>query len=721
MNIFCWLVSLTEHQVHLMREINNTPAISLNIVVSTHELPIRVKQGWIKPEIGDLNVKKISGLDLFIKGIRLIQDNPNAIHLFSGLWGNRYLFLILLYAALKKRQIGILVEPYSDTIDGYLSDEWIFFSWVYVKLRPIAYGIAGRFLSSRIKHIFAISPKAVIQFRKARFLEKNIHPFGYFVPFQQNKKTDEVAQASSALRLIFIGALIFRKGINVVREIAKVCYEKNIPILIDVYGPGDPTLLKDISPNLNYCGSIAFGKVHDVMRGYDLLIVPSKFDGWGVVVNEAIQCGLPVLASSNVGAAALVLQSGAGAVFNLNNLLALIRLLEKLAQDRETITNWRNKAKKFSLELTPEIAAKYMLECIDSYTGTKNKPICPWYSVQDYEILISGNVKKRVTFFHRKPASINYSVESAFKAIREAMPADIEATVAESRYYSKGFFPRLYNIFEAAFRQGEINHITGDVHFLSYLLRRNKTLLTILDFVFVVNNQGLKKKILLFFWGTVPVRRVRLISVISESTKLQALEYLKCNPNMVRVVPVPISSVFTRYDKEFNTDKPALLQVGTSDNKNIIRLADALRGVSCELEIIGKLSCEQLDSLKRNNIDYRNSFGLSEDEVLDRYRQADLVTFVSTYEGFGMPIVEANAVGRPVITSNVFSMPEVAGNAACLVDPFNINDIRNGILRIISDKVYRNNLVFNGFINAKRFEASVVAEQYAKIYSEISK
>ena len=57
----------------------------------------------------------------------------------------------------------------------------------------------------------------------------------------------------------------------------------------------------------------------------------------------------------------------------------------------------------------------------------------------------------------------------------------------------------------------------------------------------------------------------------------------------------------------------------------------------------------------------------------------DILSFVSTYEGFGMPIVEANAIGRVVVTSNVLSMPEVAGNAAHLVDPFDVNSIREGI------------------------------------------
>jgi glycosyltransferase involved in cell wall biosynthesis len=110
---------------------------------------------------------------------------------------------------------------------------------------------------------------------------------------------------------------------------------------------------------------------------------------------------------------------------------------------------------------------------------------------------------------------------------------------------------------------------------------------------------------------------------------------------------------------------------------------------------------------------------LSISDLISVYKSIDILYFASTYEGFGMPIIEANAVGRPVITSNVYSMPEVAGNAACLVDPLNINDIKNGILRILDDKIYRDKLVLNGFINAKRFDASTIAEQYAKIYREM--
>ncbi len=81
-----------------------------------------------------------------------------------------------------------------------------------------------------------------------------------------------------------------------------------------------------------------------------------------------------------------------------------------------------------------------------------------------------------------------------------------------------------------------------------------------------------------------------------------------------------------------------------------------------------------------------------------------------------MPIVEANTVGRAVVTSKVASMPEVAGDAARLVDPFDVASIRAGILKVISDSVYRESLIRNGFRNRLRFLPEEVAQRHAAIY-----
>jgi glycosyltransferase involved in cell wall biosynthesis len=96
-----------------------------------------------------------------------------------------------------------------------------------------------------------------------------------------------------------------------------------------------------------------------------------------------------------------------------------------------------------------------------------------------------------------------------------------------------------------------------------------------------------------------------------------------------------------------------------------------------------------------------------------------MVVFASTYEGFGLPIVEANATGRPVVTSNIFSMPEVAGDAGCFVDPFDASSIRAGIVRVVEDEAYRQGLIKKGFKNVKRFRADAIAHQYAELYNDL--
>lgn len=327
----------------------------------------------------------------------------------------------------------------------------------------------------------------------------------------------------------------------------------------------------------------------------------------------------------------------------------------------------------------------------------------------------------RVTFYHRCRQGANYSIERLFNDVRTALPPEVQYRVAVSKFPSCGFWRRLYNIIEAAFRQSDVNHITGDVHFLTFLLSKKKTLLTIHDLVSVNRLNGLRKYIFFFLWYWMPVKRSAVVSVISEFTKKELSHYLKCDPQKIRVVYDCVSKDFRSVPKDFNINKPIILQIGTGKNKNVSRVAEALKGIACHLRIVGELSYEQLSHLREFDIEYSSVFNISDEQILKEYQQADMLVFASTYEGFGLPILEAQATGRPVVTSNIMSMTEVAGNGACLVNPYDVASISEGIFKIINDSYYRYELVHYGFENVKKFHPEKIAAQYVELYKQMIK
>ena len=325
-----------------------------------------------------------------------------------------------------------------------------------------------------------------------------------------------------------------------------------------------------------------------------------------------------------------------------------------------------------------------------------------------------------VTLFYRRPLPNYHSVERLFADIEDAMPASIDARAAVSRFVSRGVLRRLYNLFEASRRQGDVNHITGDVHYLAYALRGGKTVLTVLDLVLVHRLRGWRRAVMLNLWYRWPVRRVACVTVISQFTKDDLLQHVDVEPDKVHVIPPPVSPRFLPDPRPFG-DPPRVLLVGTKPNKNLERVAEALEGLRCTVRIVGPLSAEQRAALERHRLVYSSDVGLSDDEMIREYQQCDLLCFASTFEGFGMPIAEAQAVGRPVVTSNVCSMPEVAGGAACLVDPFQVASIRAGLERVMSDASYREELVRRGFENARRFRPETIAARYAELYRRVAR
>lgn len=320
----------------------------------------------------------------------------------------------------------------------------------------------------------------------------------------------------------------------------------------------------------------------------------------------------------------------------------------------------------------------------------------------------------------RRPRGNSFSIERLFEDVRAHMTTDIQVDTWTCRFLSKGVLPRLFDALTAKTIRADVYHVTGDVHYLTYFLPRKRTILTIHDLVSLQRLRGLKRLALWFFWYYLPVKCATSVTVISDATRKALIEAVPAARDKTIVIHNCVSSEFRPQSKPFNSIKPRILQIGTGPNKNLERVAQAIAALSCTLVVIGELSAAQVTALSNNNIDAENHVHLSREALLEQYLMADILMFASTYEGFGLPIVEAQAVGRPVITSNVTSMPEIAGNCACMVDPFDAQSIKAAVMRLVNDTAYREDLVERGYANVERFSAVAVADRYLDLYKKIA-
>lgn len=322
----------------------------------------------------------------------------------------------------------------------------------------------------------------------------------------------------------------------------------------------------------------------------------------------------------------------------------------------------------------------------------------------------------KVVHIQRRQPPDKYSMEGYFSRVRDGLRETTDVSVHVLPHYSRGFFRRFLNILSAWRNQQDVNHVTGDIHYATFLLRRSRTLLTVHDCEVLDRLSGWKRTIVRCLWYTLPAKRVAAMTVNSQETKRQLLKVIRFPEDNVRVVPVSVSALFQPSPRPFNSECPRILQVGTKANKNLMRLIEALQDVKCRLDVIGTLSDSQERALREKKIQFENFINLSDEEIVERYRQADIVSFASTHEGFGMPIVEAQSVERVCVTSNCSSMPEVAGQGACLVDPLDVTSIRAGILKVIDDPGYRKSLIDHGRTNKVRFDAEKIASDFLEIY-----
>ena len=334
-------------------------------------------------------------------------------------------------------------------------------------------------------------------------------------------------------------------------------------------------------------------------------------------------------------------------------------------------------------------------------------------------------------------------------------PGAHELVPVDSRFSVKILRPKFYPVWEqvglplsVVHDQLDILHCPGNSAPV-FLPRSVKLVLSIMDVMYLFPASKLPKSPALYqrigreyLKQIVPIvaRRAAAIITISATSRDDILLYLDVPKNRVSVGwlaaneawrTIPEVSQLNLVRTKYDLNCPFVLALGAVDpRKNTAMIIQAHAKFRRQftgpfkLAVIG-LPANGIGAFRglaeRLGIGEEVIFAgfVSENDLVAIYHLADLLLYPSLYEGFGLPVLEAMTCGTPVITSHSGSIPEIAGDAAVMVNPRDVDEIVAAMMRVTTDSVLRENLVAKGKMRAEAFSWQRTAEKTFEIYKNV--
>ena len=372
--IVMWLDSPSIHQAPLVTSLAS--AWPGEVVVATTEPNVssrRVRSGWSRPDFTPATAiaapSRSERIDLIESG-----NGVDTVHIFSGLHAYPENYWTLGKACETSAQVGIYVErPANDRLGKGLA-------------RRLYYRLQAARWANRLDFILATGTTGVDWYSARGFGSERIYPFGYFTR-QLERHADEVRmppRSGTEVELLFVGQLIPRKGLDLLLH--AVAQIRDLPWRLSVVGGGPQELAYrslasrlQLEDRVHWMGRLPNSSVHALMEQADLFILPSRFDGWGAVVNEALSTGTPVVVSDACGSSDLVKSDEAGKIVTANSAGSLAAALADMvgvgprtADRRRSLRAWAEKA------ISPQVGAAYLMNILLHVAGAGPRPAPPW-------------------------------------------------------------------------------------------------------------------------------------------------------------------------------------------------------------------------------------------------------------------------------------------------------------------------------------------------------
>jgi glycosyltransferase involved in cell wall biosynthesis len=308
----------------------------------------------------------------------IINKYPSAIHIFNGFRGKTKKYLKRL-SKVKNIKLGILAErpSYSGSI-------------IKMTFRKIATWALYRYYSFKysknLSLFLALGQKGVDSYKLFGFKDDTLFPFMYnpLVKVSSENIDTSIIHQTEIIKMLYLGRFsgVF-KGVDILLKAIKTIDKRNWQLdFVGGYGDLKDKVLEITSANehLHFKGTWKSDDVISKISKYDICVIPSKFEGWNLISNEAINAGIGVIVTNQATSDELIEASGAGIVVPANNEKALREAILKVLNHPELIQEFKEKAKIYAPKISSKVVGNYFIDIMDYvfYHDSETRPKCPW-------------------------------------------------------------------------------------------------------------------------------------------------------------------------------------------------------------------------------------------------------------------------------------------------------------------------------------------------------
>lgn len=344
--------------------------VDLRVVYDHALTPDRRQLGWAVESSG-YQFRVLDSSRKLREAVYIAFSERDRVHVVNGIWAESAFAVAALVLGTAHARFAIYAEA---------PDDLMFRS----AARRILRSALGGWVARRACGLLAISHFAADYYAGLGFTARKLYPFGYF---RKSPAAPAVNSSEEVLDIVFAGQLVHRKGIDVLIEAAGPVLKENPSVRLSLIGAGPDReriaanlLVAGIADRVMLEGVLSSAQMHERLARADLLVLPSRWDGWGLVINEAFSAGIPVIASDRCGAADLISHGVNGYVFrsqDVGDLRSCLRAF--LGADRKQM---RAAAVQTSSALRIPVVADYLVACLEHMSGNRaERPTAPWENV----------------------------------------------------------------------------------------------------------------------------------------------------------------------------------------------------------------------------------------------------------------------------------------------------------------------------------------------------